>query len=644
MWAAWLLKQLERYSIPPRLRGRETPLGVLGMRLPPVFQDREELAASTDLAQSVKDALGQSSSLIVICSPNAARSQWVNEEIRHFTALGRRDRIQLLVVDGDAKGGDEPTASFPPALFENGGTEPLAADIRPDADGKRAAFLKILAGVLGVGYDELRQREQARRQRRLTIIAGASAVGFIAMSGLAVFALVSRNEAVTQRDIARQRTMTAERTTEFVKSLFEVSDPSEAKGEKITAQEILDKGSARISNSLKDEPAVKAQLMTTLSQVYLGLGSYTKGDQIIRESLRLGVDEPEILARQLSAYADSQFRQGNYEDAIRTYGNALKLARSKDSPVPDLETTILVGLGESKTAVEDFAGAKGHIMSALQIDLANAGKQSPLVARDLETLGRNYLAEGDMAKARPLYERALSIRIPVQGVAHPRVSEDLNELGSIAYLLRDSASAERFWQRALVSDELVLGPNHPDLAITINNVARVLLERRAYAKARPLLERAATISLQQRGEMHDDLAFTLTNLALAERGLGLRDEAEAHFRKALVVAEAHKHRNLAPIMTELADLLCARRAFAEGLALLDRAVPVMKADYPDDPWRTAWVANTRGACLVSSGNVVQGRRLLDASTSEVRKRWKPDTMFGQMAEQRLRQAAGASGR
>lgn len=644
VWAGWLLKQLERYSIPPRLRGRETLFGVLGARLPPVFQDREELAASADLAQSVKDALSQSSSLIVICSPDAARSRWVNEEIRQFVALGRRDRIQLFVVDGEATQNDQPDSSFPPALFESDGREPLAVDVRPEADGKRAALLKVIAGILGVGYDELRQREQARRQRRLTLIAGGSAVGFVAMSALAVFAFVSRNEAVMQRDIARQQKMTAERTVEFVKSLFEISDPSEAQGKKVTAQEILDKGSARISNALKEEPTVKAQLMTTLSQVYVGLGSYRRGDQIIRDSLRLNVSDREVRARQLLAYANLQFLQGQYRDAIRINQQALALLRGEEGEWRELEASILIGLGEAKSAMEDFAGAKRDIMAALRIDMDMTGKASPAVARDLETLGHNYLAEGEFAKARPLFERALSIRIPAQGMAHPRVSEDLNELGSIAYLQRDSASAERYWQRALASDELVLGPEHPDLAITINNVARVMLERRDFASAKPLLLRAAAISLRQRGEMHDDLAFTLANLALAERGLGDTRAAEDELRKAVVVAQAHKHRNLAPIMTELADLLCGRRILDEALALLDQAEPIMKADYPDDPWRAAWVSNTKGFCLVRANKIDQGRRLLLASMGKIRERWKPDSLFGHLAEQRLRQVSGFAGR
>jgi hypothetical protein len=68
-----------QFSAPLSLRGRDTALGPLGKRLPPIFQDREELAASADLATSVREALRDAASLIVICSPNGAQSRWVNE-------------------------------------------------------------------------------------------------------------------------------------------------------------------------------------------------------------------------------------------------------------------------------------------------------------------------------------------------------------------------------------------------------------------------------------------------------------------------------------------------------------------------------------------------------------------------------------
>ena len=325
-WAAWLHRELERYRLPAALVGRRSPLGMLERRLPPVFQDREELAASTNLADSVREALNEAASLIVICSRNGAASRWVNEEVRTYAALGRAERIQCLLVPeaDESPEVDHPQSElFPPALLELG-SEPLAADARKSGDGKRNAFLKLVAGVIGVRYDDLRQREQVRRQRRLLILASAACIGFIVMAGLATFALVSRAQAVRERDIARQKTITAQRTTDFVKSLFEVADPQEAKGEQVTVVEALDRGSRQLEGELANEPDVKAELMSTLSEVYMGLGSFRRGDDLIRRSLSLPVTQGETRARQLATLGASRTLQGDYENAAAVFDRILK--------------------------------------------------------------------------------------------------------------------------------------------------------------------------------------------------------------------------------------------------------------------------------------------------------------------------------
>ncbi|NUT00230.1 MAG: tetratricopeptide repeat protein, partial [Sphingomonas sp.] len=474
-WAAWLHRELERYRLPEALLGRPSPLGPLERRLPPVFQDREELAASTNLADSVREALNEAASLIVICSRNGAASRWVNEEVRTFAALGRADRIQCLLVPE----ADEPpqvshpqSELFPPALLELG-AEPLAADARKSGDGKRNAFLKLVAGVVGVRYDELRQREQVRRQKRLLALASAASIGFIAMTGLAAFALVSRGQAVHERDIARQKTITAERTTDFVKSLFEVADPQEAKGEQVTVVSALDRGSRRLQGELADEPDVKAELMTTLSEVYMGLGSFRRGDDLIQRSLSLPVTRGETRARQLATLGASRTLQGDYEKAAAVFDRILKnIGDPAKLTDPSLYSRALVGRGEALAKLERYDEARPLIERALAWDREHAGPQSVSVARDLEALAwANQMAD-DLDASDRQYKAALRIRIASQGRLHPKVSEDLNQLGANAYFNSDPDSAVRYWRQNLQLDERVLGPNHPDLASTLNNLAR----------------------------------------------------------------------------------------------------------------------------------------------------------------------------
>ncbi len=634
-WADWLHRSLERYTIPMALRGRPSPVGPIGVRLPPLFQDRKEFAASADLGASIRDALALSSTLIVVCSPASAASPWVDAEIRAFKASGRGHLIQCVIVDGEPNSADSARCCFPPALREDG-TEPLASDVRREGDGKQGALLKLLAGLLNVGFDDLRQRDLVRRHRQLVRVAAASSGGLLLTTALALAAVLSRNDAVKQRDVARQKTLTAERTVEFVKSLFEVSDPSEARGSTITAAEILDRGATRIDQALDNEPNVKAELTTTLSEVYQGLGLYRRGDALIQRSLLLNVNDPATKTRQYFTLGNSQARQGKYVAAVATFRTALARIDQAAGGTPIPESAILIGLGEALAALEKYPEAEAAIRRALASDLGSLGPHAPEVARDLEALALTKTFAGDYRAARRMYERASAIRLRAQGADHPRISENLNALGSIAYLQGDARAAEDYWKRTLRLDRKVLGPEHPDVAATLSNIARVMVERRGFDEARPLLERAVAINLAQRDDTHDDLAFTFCNLGLALRGQGHTSDAITTFRRALRAAEKHGHRNLAPVLTDLAEALCASLRFDEAARLLDRAAPIMRADYPDDPWRSAWVESTRGDCLFAAGDSGQAAPLIRRSSATLLARWPASSLYGLTAARRLR--------
>jgi len=294
--AGWLHHALERFKIPAALTGSAKGHLPRADKLAPVFRDRDELASGADLPALITSALEEAGALIVICSPRSAQSQWVNQEIRTFRQMHGGTRIFALIVDGDPA--DE-ISCFPPALLEKIGpdgkilaekAEHLAADVRPAKDGKQLAKLKLAAGLLGVGLDDLRQREQARERKQMMQITAASVAGMIFAFGLAAVAYFSRQEAVRQRARAETETVTATRTAEFMIDLFEVADPGEARGESITAKEILDKGVANIETGLDGEPAVQANLMHTMGRVYTGLGLYPDAERLLREARTRKID------------------------------------------------------------------------------------------------------------------------------------------------------------------------------------------------------------------------------------------------------------------------------------------------------------------------------------------------------------------
>lgn len=199
-WAAWLHRALESYHVPRHLVGNKTSVGEVPQRIRPVFRDRDDLSSATDLEDTVKQALADSENLIVVCSPEAAASHWVNEEIRQFAGLGRADRIFCIIVNGEPAADGSVSGCFPAALAEIGMLEPLAADLRKWADGKHVAKLKLIAGLLGIRLDDLRQRDLQRRRKR-QFLAG---LGAVAVMTLAIMTVTSQISEQHEREKAEQ--------------------------------------------------------------------------------------------------------------------------------------------------------------------------------------------------------------------------------------------------------------------------------------------------------------------------------------------------------------------------------------------------------------------------------------------------------
>jgi hypothetical protein len=304
--AAWLHRSLENYRVPKRLRATEGEFGPVPERLNPIFRDREELASADNLGASVQAALADSESLIVICSPHAAQSHWVNEEVLAFKRLGRSGRIYCLIVDGEPNAGDA-RECFPPALrleIEADGelgqrpAEPIAADFRPGKDGKTLARFKLIAGLLGTGLDTLRRREAQRRHRRMLAIMVASLAGMTLALVLAATAWIERNNAQAQQARAETASKDAQRRQAQAEDLLGfMLDDLRPKLEQVGRLDLLDsvgdKATSYFANldprDLTDATlAWQAQTSTKIGQVRLSQARF-----------------PEALASFQSAYARS---------------------------------------------------------------------------------------------------------------------------------------------------------------------------------------------------------------------------------------------------------------------------------------------------------------------------------------------------
>jgi tetratricopeptide (TPR) repeat protein len=671
-WAAWLHKSLETYRVPKHLVGRVTAFGPIPERLAPVFRDREELASATNLGDKLTMALRQSAAQIVICSPAAARSRWVNEEILTFKRLGREDRVFCLIIGGEPGAAAKPETAadecFPHALkFRMGAdgqlsevpSEPIAADARAGKDGKGDAKLKLIAGLLDVSLDEIKQREAQRRHRRMMLLVSASVAGMAITSTLAGAAWLARNEAERQRVRAEAEAETARQTTRFMVDLFKVSDPSEALGNSITAREILDKGAGRIETELAEQPAIQATLMDTMGTVYTGLGLYAPAARLLREAYvkrqrTLGGDHPDV-ARSLNHLGEVLTMSADYAEAEKY----LRLAFDTRRRIHGADSTEVadtsMALAELMYDTGRYLEGEPLIREALRIRRQQHGVKHPDVAASIEALGLNYLDRGEVDKAEPslrlalsmrrelhpqghpllaqalgnlawalqgldkyeeaekLQRESLALRRRLQGEAHPEVAVDINNLAFTLQTRGAYREAESLYRESLAMNIKLLGENHPEVAFNENNLAWLLYRRGDLDGAIRLMRRVLESRRRSLGAEHPDVAGAAANLALWLTDLGDYEEAAALVGESLAIriaALGPEHPQVAGSLTVQANLLLATGRYDEAIAISTEAQRILRIGLPEDHWQVAAAVNTEGAARARLGQYAAAEKLL----------------------------------
>lgn len=198
--ASRLHRKLENYTLPTTLPAATGRISGRFRKLSPIFRDRNELAASTSLRDEVIGALSDSACLVVLCSPAARASHWVDQEISLFRSLHPDRPVLAALIEG------EPNEAFPAALTAPGrdgaACDPVAADFRSEADGPKLAFLKIVAGICGVKLDHLVQRDAQRQLHRALKLAAVSATLAVLLLTLLLMAINARREAENRRQQA----------------------------------------------------------------------------------------------------------------------------------------------------------------------------------------------------------------------------------------------------------------------------------------------------------------------------------------------------------------------------------------------------------------------------------------------------------
>jgi serine/threonine protein kinase/Tfp pilus assembly protein PilF len=469
-----------------------------------------------------------------------------------------------------------------------------------------------------------RIREKPRRRARNLII--AAVISMFILVGFK-YTLDLRRE----RQLALQARDEATNVANFLVNLFEVSDPGEARGNTITAREILDKGAKEIAQGLAGHPLTKARLMDTIGIVYRQLGLYREAEPLARKALeirenQLGTEDLQV-ARSLTNLAWLFERQGKYPEAAQYSQRSLEIQKKRlESGHPEIATSLHL-LGRIYHRQVKFKEAESLYKQALEIREKALGPNHPDVAESLNDLGALYYLQSQFGQAEQYYKRALTIRESVLGADHPDVGSTLNSLAGLYLWLGRYDEAEPLYQKSLAIRLKTLGSDHPEVANSYNNIAVLHTYRKNYAEAEKYYQKSLEIRKKALREDHPDIAGVMEDLACLYQVTGRIKEAETMYGQALRLLEkayGSENPELVSALHNLALMYIDQDHFNTAEEYLRRALGIMtKAFGPDDLRVTGSLGNL-GYLYLKTGRYEESEQHLQKAIAILEKEADPE--------------------
>jgi eukaryotic-like serine/threonine-protein kinase len=341
---------------------------------------------------------------------------------------------------------------------------------------------------------------------------------------------------------ARDEAQTSRAVSDFLTGLFERSDPQLTRGREVTVAEILDSGAAEMEERLKEQPRVRARILTTLSRAYLGVGLYDEaralGEQTLAIRQEVYGEKDSSVVSNLRDLGEIAKEMGDHAAARSYLERAVRLAEATRNPDPQELANSLFLLGGLYASSGDPAAARPRLEQALALREKEYGADSPEVAACLDALTTTLIQLGEFDLAAVHQERAVAIAEERFEADNPLLAMYWNNLG-VAYGRGGNLdAAQPAYERAIELWEHVRGEEHPGMAKALNNLGALLAEKGDYERARPLLERGLAIREKIHGPDHFQVATSVSNLASFYRDSGEFEKSRALYLRAQAIFEA----------------------------------------------------------------------------------------------------------
>lgn len=484
-----------------------------------------------------------------------------------------------------------------------GTVEAFSEDIRRHRTG-----LPVLARRDAVGY---RVRKFMVRHRTGVAISAAVVLLIAVLVGFYTVRLSQ------ERDRAQVEAEKARQVAAFLESVFETTDPSEARGETVTARELLDTGRARIAEELANQPLIRATLLRTLGNVYRKLSLFEAAQPLLEEAFTLhhdayGLRHPETASSQtalaliLDEVGETVAAEGLYRQALATRRGLLI------SNHPDLAES-LANLGyllQNQGADEE---AEALFREELAINRAHLPPDHPQVTTSMTRLARLLRHQNRYDEAEALLREALAAQRLHYGGAHPDVASTLRNLAS---LLRDTDRYEEagaLYRETIAMRRTLYGDLHTEVGVALNSYAQLLRHQGKLDEAVEVAREAITVAEHVYGPVHDEPATGYFNIGLILRDADDLGGAQQAFQQALDIENQvydTNHPSRAYTLLELADVYQRRGAADKAEPLIRQALAAWQISLPADHRNLIDARRDLGVCLADLGRYAEAEQML----------------------------------
>ena len=428
--------------------------------------------------------------------------------------------------------------------------------------------------------------------RRHRVGVGVTAVVAVLLVAFGVSTVVQAARVARERDRANREAETASQVASFLTGLFEISAPSEALGNAITAREILDRGVERISGELSGQPLTQAQLMRTMGDVYARLGLYDSALPLLEKALAtrrdlLGEEDEQTLVSQTDLAA-LQFERGRFELAERLALEAVELQErvlGADHLVT-LESSHYLALAQSGQGRE--VEAESTLRQTLDALRRVAGEEHELTLRAMNALAAVLQNQGRFDDAARLYRDTLDIRRRNDGPVGVTTLTLIHNLASVSNQMGQYEDAESLAREALEGRRRILGDEHRYTLTTEYVLALSFFHRQLYSEVTTILIPSIEVARRTLGDQHPVTLESMNLLGEAYQRDGRYDDAEPVLRDTLELrrlALGAEHIRTQWSMYNLATLYRAQGRFDEADRLyrqtLEIELRVLGEAHPD---------------------------------------------------------------